>query len=58
MDAKDFAFDYCGDAEVVKYFGGVFPGVCVAVLPDALIVIAIHCGGLSHLVVSSKQCDV
>jgi hypothetical protein len=53
MNTKDLSLDHCSDSKVVKHFGGVFPRIGITILPDALIVISVDCGGLSHFVVSS-----
>ena len=49
--------DQCGEWEVVKEVGEVLPDVCVAVLPEALVVEAVDLGDLSGLVVAAEDGD-
>ena len=57
MNAENSAFNDSGDAEVIKNFSAVLPGVCITILSDGLVVEAVSSGNLSRFMVSSEQRD-
>ena len=58
MDAKDLAFDYGADTEIIENLSAVLPWVGISVLSDCLIVEAVDSGDLPGLVVASEESDV
>lgn len=58
MDAEDFSFDNGADRQVIEDLHAELPGVGVSVLAGGLFVEAVESGGLTGLVVASKQGDV
>lgn len=58
MDAEYFPFHHSSNAQVVKDFSAVLPGIGIPVLADSLVIEAIHGGDLPSLVVASEQGDV
>ena len=57
MQAEDLVVDEGCKRQVVEKVGKVFPNVRVAVLPEALVVKAIHLGDLTRLVVATEDSD-
>ena len=55
MQAEDFLFDDCSEWEVVKQICEVLPHVCIAILPEALVVKAVDLSDLSRLVIASED---
>lgn len=58
MDAENFAFNNCSDAEIIENFSAVFPGVSVTILSDSLVIETINSCDLSGLMISSKKSNV
>ena len=58
MNTEDFSFNDCSNAQIIKDFSAVFPGISVTILSDSFIIETINSGNLSGFVVSSQQCDV
>ena len=54
VDAEDLALDHSPNAQVVEHFGAVFPGVCVSVLSDCLVVEPVDSSNLTSFVISSQ----
>ena len=57
MKAEDLVVNKRGEREVVEKVGKIFPYICIAVFPEALVVKPIYLGNLSGLMVSSKDGD-
>lgn len=57
MKAEDLVVDKGSEGEVVEKVGEVLPDVRVAVLPEALVVEAVHLGDLPRLVVATEDGD-
>lgn len=58
MDAEDFTLDYGSNAQIVKHFCAILPGVGISVLSDRLIIKAVDGSNLTGLVVASEECNV
>lgn len=55
VQAKNLVLDQCGEREIVKQVGEVFPDVGVAILPKALVIESIDLSDLSTLMVAAKN---
>ena len=55
MDTEDLAVDDGGEGEIVEYLCAISPDRDTAVLPETLVIEAVHLGDLSALVVSSDE---
>lgn len=57
MKTENLVVDKCGEGEVVKEVGEVFPDVGITVLSQAFVVEPVHLGDLARLVVSAEDGD-
>ncbi len=57
VKTEDLIIDQGSQWQVVEEVGKVLPDICVAVLPQALVVETIYLSDLSRFVVSSQNCD-
>ena len=55
MDTEDLAVNDGGEGEIVEYLCAISPDRDTAVLPETLVIEAVHLGDLSALVVSSDE---
>jgi hypothetical protein len=58
VDAEDLSFDNSADAQVVKNFSAILPGVGITVLSDSFVIEAVNSGNLPSFVVASEEGDV
>jgi hypothetical protein len=57
METEYLSFDNCSEREIVEKIGEVFPHICVAVLPQTLVVEAVDLSDLPRFVVASENGD-
>ena len=57
MQTEDLVVDEGGKRKIIEQICEVFPDVGVTVLPEALVVEAVHLGDLAGLVIAAKDGD-
>ena len=57
MNAENAALNHCSDAQVIKNFGAVLPGVRVSILSHNFVVETVDCCDLTSFMIASKKCN-